>query len=66
MLDIGTFDDFWAFQFEKRGTAEVMALDVETFGDIDFPPPVRATMDAQTLATPLGRGFATRPPIPGY
>jgi tRNA (mo5U34)-methyltransferase len=58
VLDIGTFDGFWAFQFEQRGAAEVMALDVETFGDIDFPPPIRATMDAQTLATPLGRGFA--------
>jgi tRNA (mo5U34)-methyltransferase len=58
VLDIGTFDGFWAFEFEKRGAAEVLALDVETFGDIDVPPPVRAAMDAETLATPLGRGFA--------
>ncbi|WP_230168242.1 methyltransferase domain-containing protein [Roseomonas sp. CECT 9278] len=58
VLDIGTFDGFWAFQFEKRGAAEVMALDVETFGDIDFPPNVRAGMADDLLATPLGRGFA--------
>lgn len=58
VIDIGTFDGFWAFQFERRGAAEVIALDVETFGDIDFPPPVRAAMDPGTLATQTGRGFA--------
>lgn len=58
VLDIGTFDGFWAFAFERLGAAAVMALDVETFGDIDLPPPVRAAMDPATLATPVGRGFA--------
>jgi tRNA (mo5U34)-methyltransferase len=58
VLDVGTFDGFWAFEFERRGAAEVLALDVETMAEIDFPPPVRAAMDPATLATPLGRGFA--------
>jgi tRNA (mo5U34)-methyltransferase len=58
VLDVGTFDGFWAFEFEKRGAAAVLALDVETMADIDFPPPVRAAMDPATLAIPLGRGFA--------
>jgi tRNA (mo5U34)-methyltransferase len=27
-LDVGTFDGFWAFEMEKRGAAEVVAIDV--------------------------------------
>ncbi|MFY9614736.1 MAG: methyltransferase domain-containing protein [Candidatus Dormiibacterota bacterium] len=28
-LDVGTFDGFWAFEMERRGAAEVVALDVD-------------------------------------
>jgi tRNA (mo5U34)-methyltransferase len=28
VLDIGTFDGFWAFEMERRGAAEVLAIDV--------------------------------------
>ena len=28
-LDVGTFDGFWAFEMEKRGAAEVIALDLD-------------------------------------
>lgn len=65
VLDIGTFDDFWAFQFEKRGTAEVMALDVETFGDIDFPAGARdhGCADARDPARARLRHSATHPRI---
>lgn len=57
VLDIGTFDGFWAFEFERRGAAEVVALDIATFGEADFPPPARARMDPAVLAQETGRGF---------
>lgn len=57
VLDIGTFDGFWAFEFERRGAAEVVAMDIATFGDADFPPPARARMDPAVLAEETGRGF---------
>jgi tRNA (mo5U34)-methyltransferase len=40
-LDIGTWDGFYAFELERRGAAEVIALDVPDLLDIDFPPAVR-------------------------
>ncbi|MEO3470889.1 class I SAM-dependent methyltransferase [Roseomonas sp. CAU 1739] len=57
VLDIGTFDGYWAFEFERRGAAEVIAMDIATFGDADFPPPARARMDPAALAEDTGRGF---------
>lgn len=39
-LDVGTFDGFWAFEMERRG-AEVVALDVDSLGDLDWPPRLR-------------------------
>lgn len=57
VLDIGAFDGYWAFEFERRGAASVVALDVECFADLDFPPPVRGTMSAELLASGPGQGF---------
>lgn len=57
VLDVGSFDGFWSFEFEKRGAAQVVAWDAPTFGDIDFPPRVREAMPAATLAKPTGSGF---------
>jgi tRNA (mo5U34)-methyltransferase len=37
VLDIGTWDGFWAFEMERRG-AEVVALDVDHERDYDWPP----------------------------
>jgi tRNA (mo5U34)-methyltransferase len=36
-LDIGTGDGFWAFEMERRGAAEVVALDIDDPGDYDWP-----------------------------
>jgi 2-polyprenyl-3-methyl-5-hydroxy-6-metoxy-1,4-benzoquinol methylase len=36
-LDVGTFDGFWAFQLEKRGAAEVVALDLADPEALDWP-----------------------------
>jgi len=35
-LDVGTFDGFWAFELERRGAAEVVALDVDDPDALDW------------------------------
>src|SRR6476620_9707976 len=37
VLDCGTWDGFWAFEFERRG-ATVVALDVDHEWEYDSPP----------------------------
>ena len=56
-LDVATMNGFWAFEMEKRGAREVIALDVEKLGDLDVPPIERARMTPDDLATPRGTGF---------
>jgi tRNA (mo5U34)-methyltransferase len=36
-LDIGTFDGFWAFEMERRGAADVVALDILDDSRWDWP-----------------------------
>src|SRR5581483_1268662 len=36
-LDIGTFNGFWAFEMERRGAAEVVAIDVLDPAAWDWP-----------------------------
>jgi tRNA (mo5U34)-methyltransferase len=38
-LDVGTRDGFWAFEMEKRGAAEVIALDIDDESQLDWPLP---------------------------
>ena len=38
-LDIGTWDGFWAFEMERRGAAEVIAIDVDDVRRWDWPLP---------------------------
>jgi tRNA (mo5U34)-methyltransferase len=44
-LDVGTWDGFWAFELERRGAAEVVALDLEREEDLDWPPRRRAAIE---------------------
>lgn len=37
VLEVGTWDGFWAFELERRG-AEVIAIDLEDEADLDWPP----------------------------
>ena len=37
-LDVGTFDGFWAYEMERRGAAEVVAVDVRDPDAWDWPP----------------------------
>jgi tRNA (mo5U34)-methyltransferase len=36
-LDVGTFDGFWAFEMERRGAGEVVAIDVDDPAQLDWP-----------------------------
>jgi tRNA (mo5U34)-methyltransferase len=54
VLDVGTWDGFWAFEFEERG-AEVVALDLDDERDLDWPPRLRPEHYPDE---PRGAGFA--------
>lgn len=58
VLDVATFDGFWSFEMERRGAAEVVAADIETVGDLDLAPALRASMPPEELARKMNRGFA--------
>jgi tRNA (mo5U34)-methyltransferase len=53
VLDVGTWDGFWAFEMERRG-AEVVALDLDDERDLDYPPRRRP---ATYPEEPRGKGF---------
>jgi tRNA (mo5U34)-methyltransferase len=40
VLDVGTFEGFWAFELERRG-ARVTAIDVNTIEELDWPVRLR-------------------------
>lgn len=59
-LDIGTWDGFYAYEMERRGAAEVVALDVPDLAEVDHPPEAQAdaTFDrSQTSEQPRPAGF---------
>lgn len=51
VLEVGTFEGFWAFELERRG-AEVVAIDVDRIQDLDWPPRLRPAEDGRR-----GEGF---------
>jgi SAM-dependent methyltransferase len=53
VLEIGTWDGFWAFELEKRGAAEVIAIDLDDETQLDWPPR-RRTPDPDAVR---GTGF---------
>lgn len=38
VLDVGSYDGFWAFEMERRGAADVIALDLDQEARLDWPP----------------------------
>jgi tRNA (mo5U34)-methyltransferase len=50
-LDVGTMDGFWAFEMERRGAERVVAADLSSPEDLDWPPrwreQVEPTLDEQ-------------------
>ena len=57
VLDVGTYDGFWAFEFERRG-AEVVALDVATWVDGEVPQRMKPHAAEFGLDVPTGTAFA--------
>jgi tRNA (mo5U34)-methyltransferase len=57
VLDVATFDGFWAFEFERRG-AEVIALDLPCWADVDMPQPLRPYAAEFDLDRRTGAAFA--------
>src|SRR5436190_16225019 len=53
VLDVGTFDGFWAFEMERRG-ASVTAIDVADARDFDWPARRRPR---ELDPRPQGAGF---------
>lgn len=53
VLEIGTWDGFWAFELERRG-AEVVALDLDDEAELDWPPRRRRAKEGVVR----GSGFA--------
>ena len=51
-LDVGTWDGFWAFEMERRGAAEVVAIDIDDPDRWDWPP--RSRLDGSAAR---GRAF---------
>lgn len=61
-LDVGTFDGFYAFEMERRGAREVVAIDVEDHEQWDWPIDARAgtrgaQRDPSVSGPPKGAGF---------
>ncbi len=52
VLDVGTFEGFWAFEMERRG-AQVVGLDIDDVQDLDWPPRLRPAEGGKR-----GEGFA--------
>lgn len=57
VLDVATYDGFWAFEFERRGAREVIALDLERVSDLDLPPARRRALSPEELGRRIGEGF---------
>src|SRR5438445_13590752 len=57
-LDVATFDGFWAFEMERRGAAEVHAIDVLDPLAWDWPAnSTSGVMEALEQRQERGRGF---------
>lgn len=54
VLDVGTFDGFWAFAMERRQAASVHALDLPDGAMADWPP----NTAAENLAASTAQGLA--------
>jgi len=53
VLEVGTWDGFWAFEMERRGAA-VVAIDLDDESELDWPPRRRPSKSAEV---PRGRAF---------
>jgi tRNA (mo5U34)-methyltransferase len=59
-LDIGTYDGFLAFELERRGAAEVVATDIGSHEEWDWPPRIAEqgpAVQAELAGPEKGAGF---------
>ncbi len=58
-LDVGTFDGFFAFELERRGAAEVVAVDLADHQLLDWPADARPANGSEvpSILPPKGVGF---------
>jgi tRNA (mo5U34)-methyltransferase len=56
VLDVGSADGFWAFEFERRG-AHVTALDIGKWNELDLPPSARDLAISRGLSGSVRNGF---------
>ena len=60
-LDVGTYDGFWAFEMERRGASEVVAIDVDDPWDYDWPevlsPQIHGQLPEPYTDGPTGQRF---------
>jgi tRNA (mo5U34)-methyltransferase len=62
VLEVGTWDGFWAFELERRGASEVVALDLDDEARLDWPPRRRPERFPETAR---GEGFRLAKEIRG-
>jgi tRNA (mo5U34)-methyltransferase len=55
-LDVGTMDGYWAFAMERRGAAEVVAVDMDNPEDLDWPISIRTDI-VKTIDETKGERF---------
>ncbi len=51
-LDVGTADGFWAFEMERRGAKEVIAIDVRDPSRMDWPGPPKSDAEMRVAMRP--------------
>lgn len=56
-LDIATFDGYWAFEFERRGASEVVALDIPDKLELDCPRWMLREPENFDVVGELGQSF---------
>jgi tRNA (mo5U34)-methyltransferase len=58
VLDVATFDGYFAYEMERRGAKEVVALDVSCARELELPRSRRNRMSDAELDERFGKGFA--------
>lgn len=56
-LDIGTYDGFWSFEFERRGASEVVGIDVDSPLEHDIPRLVKQRLIEQAKREDLHASY---------
>src|SRR5262249_19047202 len=56
-LDIATFDGYWAYEFERRGSTDVTCIDVAHYSDIDCPRFMLRDQEGFGLNRETGQSF---------